>query len=275
MEVTSGVTSRMIPRAFSAILLVVGIVSAIPGSADAAVPVELHTRAITVVTDTSITRSARMLETPTEPFSVEVDHLPPATTAVSLQRVRYEPGVELALQPIDGPRLLLIESGVLSLELARSGAMRVSPGTPEHELAPLAGGTEHQIAAGEVVLIPAGVPLQLANRATAPVAWLQFQAETPPTICACGEDLTGSETTLLASQTLEQPIAVPTAISIATGELAPQEHAPIPAAGTVQLVAPVAPEASLATGSDGHRRNDSTASIAVFIVTVGASPATT
>lgn len=210
-----------------------------------------------------------------KPFSVQVDALPAATTAVSLERVRYEPGVELAEQPIDGPRLLLVESSILALKFARSGTVLFPLGASGDEAMSLAAGDEHQVAAGDIVLVPAGVPLQLANRSPQPVIWLQIQTETPPTICACGEDLTGSETTLLASQTLEQPIAVPATLSIAQNELAPQQAAPTPADGAVQLIAPVDAAASLATGGDGQRRNDSDDSIPVYVVTLGEAPPTT
>lgn len=170
---------------------------------------------------------------------------------------------------------MLIESGTLVLEFARSGAIRFPPASSGEDAVPLAAGDEHQATAGDIVLAPAGIPLQLANRSPQPAVWLQIQAETPPTICACGEDLTGSETTLLASQTIEQPIAVPATFSIALDELAPQQNAPAPPDGAVQLIAPLDPEATLSTGSDGLRRNDSTDPWPIYVVTLGASRLTT
>jgi hypothetical protein len=169
---------------------------------------------------------------------------------------------------------LLIESGILSLEFARSGAARFPPGSSGEKAISLAAGDEHQVAAGDLVLVPAGVPLQLANRSVESVAWLQIQVETPPTICACGEDLTGSETTLLDSQSLDRPIASPATLSIVLSELVPEQATDAPATGAVHLVGAAEAAVSLSTGSDGQLRNDSTAPIPVYIVTLGA-PTTT
>lgn len=207
-------------------------------------------------------------------FTVQIDDLPAATTAISLERVHYEPGVELSEQPIDGPRLLLIESGVLSLEFARSGALRFTPDATAEAGIDLAAGQEHEFAGGEIVLIPAGIPLQLANRSAEPVSWLQLQAETPPTICACGEDLTGSQTDLLASKTLEQPLAAPSMLTVSLAELAPRAGASAPPAGIIQLVAAVGESDTLVTGSDGLARNGTTRPIPIYVVTLGARATT-
>lgn len=265
----------MIARSARCSLWVAGALLAMPWSASASIHTLAPAPAAVVPADASGVQQSDLPAALSAPFTIQIDALPAATPTVSLKRVRYESGVELAEQPIDGPRLILIEAGVLALEPARSGAVRFLAGSSAEEALPLAAGDEHQVAAGDIVLVPASLPLQLANRSSQPVVWLQVQAETPPTICACGEDLTGSETTLLASQTLEQPLAVPALFSVSLDELAPQQSAPAPVDGTVQLVAPIDAGVLLSTDSDGQRRNDSAAPVPIYVVTLAASPPTT
>ena len=208
-----------------------------------------------------------------KPFSVQIDALPLGTTSVSLQRVRYAPGVELTAQPIDGPRLMLVESGVLTMELARPGATRFPSGSSVDVIS-LAAGREQQVACGEIVLIPAHVPVQLANTSPAPVVWLQVQAETPPSLCACGEDLTGSDSTLLPSQTLEWPFAAPATLIVARGQTSPQSSSAGVEEGVVQLVTPLDSAVRASTGSGGVTGNNTLTSTPIYTVTLVAASTT-
>ena len=59
--------------------------------------------------------------------SFVIESLPLRETYVSMQRVRYQPGVELAEQPIDGPKLIQILSGSLIVVTAAPGATAYRP----------------------------------------------------------------------------------------------------------------------------------------------------
>jgi hypothetical protein len=108
-----------------------------------------------------------------EPFESVIAARPQRETCVSMRRIRFEPGVSLSEQPLDGPKLLLAESGAPSVRPARSGARVMVADQVDRTMRQLPADQDLQMDEGSIVLIPAGVPIRLANQTTAPAAWLQ------------------------------------------------------------------------------------------------------
>jgi hypothetical protein len=203
-----------------------------------------------------------------------IDALPPGQTYVAIKRIRYLPGAELAEQPIDGPKLLIILSGELTLQVARAGATTHGALESGSSGSPLPPGEDHPIGSGTRVLVPAGVPLQSSNRSEAPVEWLQVQIETPATLCACGEDLSAVEMDVLASRTLDEPIASPATLSLHHRLLEPDGEIPAPDEGIVQLIGAMGDDSGhLQRREDGTASNTSSMPLEVFVVTIASGNA--
>lgn len=200
--------------------------------------------------------------------SFVIASLPLHETSVSMQRIRYQPGAELAEQPIDGPKLIRALTGRLTIETAATGATAYH--APDWQAStPLDPGVALLVDETTLVLIPAGVPVNFSNHSDAAVEWLLVQIETPPTICACGQDLSLMQSEILDSSTLEQGILAPAALSLVRQRLEPGAAISEPAPDSVQLVGITAGNpAALARSQDGATSNVGNAPVEVFVVTI-------
>jgi hypothetical protein len=204
-------------------------------------------------------------------FSVTVpaDATPPGATYMALKRIRYFPGAMLASPPIDGPTLLRIVSGQLTVQTAIDGAATIAPDVPGNDLAPLAPGVPQTVIAGATIFLPAGVPAQFSNLSAAAVDWLQLDIETPPTLCTCGEDRSAVAMEVLASRTLAQPIRTPAFISLRQQRLAAGQQIGPPDPREIQLVAKLdTPGPDLTRAGDGSTRNNASTPVEVIVVTL-------
>ncbi len=203
---------------------------------------------------------------------IRVDALPPGETDLSLARVRYLSGAEIADQPIDGPRVIILVSGELNVRPALPGAVAYRESAVDMAL-PLAPSAEFTVEIGTTVVIPAGIPVQLRNASDTDAEWLQFQIETPPTVCPCGEDRSRIESEILSSRTLPNAIPLPATLEISRRLLLPTEEVPAAAPGSVQLVGSVAEDSgSLKDEGDGSTRNQGTSPIEIVVVAISGAP---
>lgn len=210
-----------------------------------------------------------------EPLLVRVDHLPPGKTYFSMRRMKFDGGASLAVLPIDGPVLIAVEAGRVSLELTRGGAT-VYRGAVLAASEPLASNEVHTLDIGDLAVIPAGIPLRFANGEPSPARWIQFQAETPATECPCGADLTGIRSELLDSVTSETPLAVPADLAFSIGQLEPGAARERRAGTDVALIGPIEPGAvELIRETDGSLTNRGTTPIGVYTMTLRPARLTT
>lgn len=202
-------------------------------------------------------------------FVASIEDLPPRDTYVSMRRIHYEPEVEISEQPIDGPKLLIVESGMLSIQTARTGTVILPADHVDVVMEELSPGRDYRMGEGSIILIPASVPVRLSNRSGASIRWLQIQMETPPTLCICVADLSGVRVDLLSSDTLPDPLAAPALLSLEAEGLPPHQAADSPDGNLVQLVAAVDDTIDgLSYGEDGTVRNDGDQPIDVYVFTV-------
>jgi hypothetical protein len=203
-----------------------------------------------------------------ETVSFSVDALPPRETYVAMQRIRYPPGAHLAEQPSDGPKLLNVLSGVLTFRTPVSGVTLARPSAGGTWTTSIEPGVDQLVTSGMIVMIPAGTPAQLSNTSDMPVEWIQFQIETPATLCACGEDRSAIDMELLSSQTLTDPFLPPAIVSLTRQRLDPAVGISSPSSGTIQLIAAVDDDETLLRGDDGWARNDGRVPIEVVVATI-------
>lgn len=206
---------------------------------------------------------------------LRVDKLPRGATYISMRRMQFDPDAALAALPIDGPMLIVVEAGRVSIELSRGGAIAYrGAGTAASE--PLAPNEVHALDAGDLALIPAGIPLRFANGEPSPARWIQFQAETPATECPCGADLTGIRSELLDSVTVETPLAVPAEIEFSIGQLEPGSSRERRPGTAVVLIGPGDHRGEgLSREPDGSIINRGAAPLVVYTMTLRPAGATT
>jgi hypothetical protein len=191
-----------------------------------------------------------------------------------MQRIRYLPGAHLAEQPSDGPKLLHVLSGVLTIRTPVSGVALARPSAEGTWTSSIEPGVDQVVSSGMIVMIPAGNPAQLSNTSEMPVEWIQFQVETPATLCACGEDRSAVNMELLSSQTLADPILPPAVVSLTRQRLDPAAVISSPSSGTIQLIGAVDDDGTLLRGDDGSARNDGRVPIEVVVATIASEDAT-
>lgn len=203
-----------------------------------------------------------------ETAGFSANDLPLGATYVALRRIRYLPGAQLAEPPSDGPKLLYVLSGSLTIRVPISGVTASRPSAEGILTSAIEPGVDQFISPEAVVMIPAGIPVQLSNRSARPVDWVQFQIETPATLCACGEDRSGVEMELLSSRTLPEPFLPPADVSLTRQRLEPATEIPAPSPGTIQLIGPLGDDATLLQRDGGSLRNDGSVVIDVFVATI-------
>jgi hypothetical protein len=197
-----------------------------------------------------------------------VDDLPPGETYAALQWIRYLPGAHLAEQPSDGPKLLNILSGGLTIRAPVSGVVLSRPSTEERLTLAVEPGVDQIVNPGTIVMIPTGIPVHLSNSSETSVEWIQFRIETPSTLCACGENRSGIMMDLLASHVLPEPFLLPADVSLTRNRLDPGSEIPAATPGTIQIVGTVGDDATVLKRDDGSARNEGTEAIDVFVATV-------
>jgi hypothetical protein len=197
-----------------------------------------------------------------------VDDLPPGETYAALQRIRYLPGAHLAEQPGDGPKLLNILSGELTIRAPVSGVVFSRPSAEERLTLPVEPGVDQIVKPGTIVMIPAGVPVHLSNASETSAEWIQFRIETPSTLCACGENRSGVTMDLLASHVLPERLLPPADVSLTRNRLDPGSEIPAPTPGTIQIIGTAGDGATVLRRDDGSVRNEGTEGIDVFVATV-------
>ena len=224
-----------------------------------------------VDTEREIVHPLVQLEDETAGFST--NDLPPGETYVALQRIQYLPGAQLAEPPSDGPKLLHVLSGNLTIRVPISGVTVSGPSAEGILTSAIDPGVDQLTGPEAVVMIPAGIPAQLRNRSAQPVEWVQFQIETPATLCSCGEDRSGVEMELLSSRTLPEPLSPPAVVSLTRQRLEPASEVPAPSPGMIQIVGTLGDDVTLLRRDDGSMRNHGSEVIDVFVATIATSAA--
>jgi hypothetical protein len=193
--------------------------------------------------------------------------LPAGEAYVSLLSVHAAGGTSWSEPPIDGPRLLVVTSGEITLRTQIAGASvfhGIEPNAPE-DVPP---GEDRLVAAGSAAVIPAGIPASLSNRALGAASWVQAQIETPATICPCGADFSRVRRVLLASETTRGPLESP-ALVVLERISSESRGAPSPLdPGAVRLIGVLDVDAEIERDEDRFLASGGHEPAAMFILTV-------
>jgi quercetin dioxygenase-like cupin family protein len=102
-------------------------------------------------------------------MSVELAELPPPPAFLRLVRIVLQPGAGVPMHSHPGPEAGVVEHGVITVETA--GAVAVASATGERTEVPESGAT-FELASGDQIVYPAGVPFGFRNEGDRPAAIL-------------------------------------------------------------------------------------------------------
>lgn len=204
--------------------------------------------------------------------------------SVTVTRVVFTPGASDA-EALPGPRLVLVESGRLTLSSAVAIAvthstLQAAPGAPTATATPTRGPTptpvgsstpDQFLAPGDTYPVPFQTMTALRNDGTTPAVILDVRiasGATPRPPANLDVETLASATGLVTLPT------GPAAVSLGRGRLDPGAGVAAPATGEYRLVAAVGGGAAkLVPQPDGSVANTGTAALAVYVLSIAAAVA--